>query len=33
MQQVLIFWPFRLLVLCAVATLRPVRLYAIEDGQ
>jgi hypothetical protein len=30
MQQALIFWPLRLLVLRAVAMLRPVCLYAVE---
>jgi hypothetical protein len=33
MQQALIFWPLRLLVLRVVATLRPVRLCAVEDGR
>jgi hypothetical protein len=33
MQHALIFWPLRLLVLRAVATLCPVRLCAIEDGR
>jgi hypothetical protein len=33
MQQALIFWPLRLLVLRAMATLCPVRLYAVEDGR
>jgi hypothetical protein len=31
MQQALIFWPFRLLVLRAMATLRPLHLCAVED--
>jgi hypothetical protein len=33
MQQALIFWPLRLLVLHAVAMLCPMSLSAIEDGQ
>jgi hypothetical protein len=33
MQQALIFWPLRLLVLRAIAMLYPMRLYAIEDGR
>jgi hypothetical protein len=33
MQQVLIFWSLRLLVLHAVATLRTVHLYGVEDGR
>jgi hypothetical protein len=33
MQHALIFWPLRLLVLHTVATLRPVYLCAVEDGQ
>jgi hypothetical protein len=33
MQQTLIFWPLRLLVLHAVATLRPVYLCVVEDRQ
>jgi hypothetical protein len=33
MRQTLIFWPLRLLVLRAVATLCHVRLCAVEDGQ
>jgi hypothetical protein len=33
MQQALIFWPLRLLVLRAVAMLCPVRLYAVEVGR
>jgi hypothetical protein len=33
MQQALIFWPLRLLVLRAVAMFRSVRLCAVEDGR
>jgi hypothetical protein len=33
MQQALIFWPLRLLVLRVVATFCPVRLCAVEDGR
>jgi glucan phosphoethanolaminetransferase (alkaline phosphatase superfamily) len=32
MQQALIFWPLRLLVLRVVAMLCPMCLYAIEDS-
>jgi hypothetical protein len=33
MQQALIFWPLRLLVLCAMAMRCPMRPSAIKDGR